>query len=312
MQSGFSNPMVNLNDIAQQNYGPRVPPYGPVSLHQPRISATSLVGNSYNYPMYENNLKNDHMLSGIPPSLPNLTAGNYGFCGASDTSVSSFSEFSVSSPHQLQTYTGDFSANVSSDGSIASSAVAKSKSRRRSKVLDPETPKLVETAKADDFPLSLSTKDDHASPLRVSSPSSTSDASRTVDSKDDRYLQRRLRNNMAAKRSRDNRKRREDTIALRASYLEKSNVVLQAQILALKKEICMLRGIPFDPNYRVSVSDSTIVSTSCEQLTPFFNPCVIPNVMPMSTLSCTPSVAGVNHYSPSGLFSGHPSSHLHK
>ncbi|OON13347.1 basic region leucine zipper [Opisthorchis viverrini] len=98
-------------------------------------------------------------------------------------------------------------------------------------------------------PLSLSTKD---CPVDVRGTSSNSSVEEPGTNRDDRYLQRRLRNNLAAKRSRDNRKRREDTIALRAAYLEKSNMFLQAQIFALKREICMLRGIPFDPNYRAS------------------------------------------------------------
>ncbi|CAH8590394.1 unnamed protein product [Dicrocoelium dendriticum] len=96
----------------------------------------------------------------------------------------------------------------------------------------------------------------------VPSPSSSSDASKTKDQKDQRYLQRRLRNNMAAKRSRDNRKRREDLIALRANYLEKSNIILHAQILALKKEICFLRKIPFDPGYRPIVTESDVISNN--------------------------------------------------
>lgn len=96
----------------------------------------------------------------------------------------------------------------------------------------------------------------------VPSPSSSSDASKMKDSKDQRYVQRRLRNNLAAKRSRDNRKRREDVTALRANYLEKSNVILHAQILALKKEICFLRKIPFDPGYRPIVTEANVTNSS--------------------------------------------------
>ncbi|TGZ55472.1 hypothetical protein CRM22_010387 [Opisthorchis felineus] len=116
-------------------------------------------------------------------------------------------------------------------------------------------------------PLSLSTKD---CPVDVRGTSSNSSAEEPGTNRDDRYLQRRLRNNLAAKRSRDNRKRREDTIALRAAYLEKSNMFLQAQIFALKREICMLRGIPFDPNYRVTIPE-ILFSGSGEQVCPSYD-----------------------------------------
>lgn len=50
------------------------------------------------------------------------------------------------------------------------------------------------------------------------------------DLKDDRYFERRRRNNYAAKKSRDARKAREDEIAIRASFLEKENNILRAQV----------------------------------------------------------------------------------
>lgn len=46
--------------------------------------------------------------------------------------------------------------------------------------------------------------------------------------KDGKYLERRKRNNVAAKKSRDARKQREDEIAIRASFLEKENSILKA------------------------------------------------------------------------------------
>ena len=45
--------------------------------------------------------------------------------------------------------------------------------------------------------------------------------------KDCKYFERRKRNNVAAKKSRDARKQREDEIAIRASYLEKENSILK-------------------------------------------------------------------------------------
>lgn len=54
-----------------------------------------------------------------------------------------------------------------------------------------------------------------------------------VDLKDEKYFERRRRNNVAAKKSRDVRKYREDEIATRAAFLEKENAILRAQMATL-------------------------------------------------------------------------------
>ena len=51
--------------------------------------------------------------------------------------------------------------------------------------------------------------------------------------KDTRYFERRKRNNLAAKKSRDQRKEREDTVASKADDLEKDNSVLRVQVSQL-------------------------------------------------------------------------------
>ena len=53
--------------------------------------------------------------------------------------------------------------------------------------------------------------------------------------KDGKYFERRKRNNVAAKKSRDARKQREDEIAIRASFLEKENSILKVSFI---KFIC--------------------------------------------------------------------------
>lgn len=50
------------------------------------------------------------------------------------------------------------------------------------------------------------------------------------DLKDDKYWARRRKNNMAAKRSRDARRVKENQIAMRANFLEKENAVLKAEL----------------------------------------------------------------------------------
>lgn len=63
------------------------------------------------------------------------------------------------------------------------------------------------------------------------------------DEKDEKYFERRNRNNMAAKRSRDSRKRREDQVSMRASFLQKENDILRAQLATLRQEANSLRQL---------------------------------------------------------------------
>ena len=63
------------------------------------------------------------------------------------------------------------------------------------------------------------------------------------DLKDNKYFERRKRNNLAAKKSRDARKSREDEIAIRASFLEKENAILRAQVATLREEANSLRQL---------------------------------------------------------------------
>lgn len=57
------------------------------------------------------------------------------------------------------------------------------------------------------------------------------------DNKDVKYWNRRKKNNVAAKRSREARRIKENQIALRASYLEQENVSLKAEIGDLRREL---------------------------------------------------------------------------
>lgn len=60
--------------------------------------------------------------------------------------------------------------------------------------------------------------------------------------KDDKYWQRRRKNNVAAKRSRDARRVKENHIALRASYLEKENDLLRKQLEESRGETRQLKS----------------------------------------------------------------------
>lgn len=59
--------------------------------------------------------------------------------------------------------------------------------------------------------------------------------------KDDKYWARRKKNNIAAKRSRDARRVKENQIAIRASYLEKENDFLKKQLDECKRETKLLK-----------------------------------------------------------------------
>ena len=63
------------------------------------------------------------------------------------------------------------------------------------------------------------------------------------DMKDDKYWERRKKNNIAAKRSRDARRVKENQIAIKASYLSKENDALKSEVSGLKKEVISLKKI---------------------------------------------------------------------
>ncbi|XP_075937775.1 HLF transcription factor, PAR bZIP family member b [Anarhichas minor] len=63
------------------------------------------------------------------------------------------------------------------------------------------------------------------------------------DLKDDKYWVRRRKNNVAAKRSRDARRLKENQIAIRASFLEKENSALRHEVAELRKELGRTKNV---------------------------------------------------------------------
>ncbi|KAM9773473.1 hepatic leukemia factor-like isoform X2 [Syngnathus typhle] len=63
------------------------------------------------------------------------------------------------------------------------------------------------------------------------------------DLKDHKYWARRRKNNMAAKRSRDARRLKENQIAIRAAFLEKENLALRQEVSELRKELGRTKNI---------------------------------------------------------------------
>ncbi|XP_046444167.1 transcription factor VBP-like [Daphnia pulex] len=112
-------------------------------------------------------------------------------------------------------------------------------------------------------------KSDHLNQSDATSPASPADPSHLVakalasattrrprsekkpipdDLKDGKYFERRRRNNLAAKRSRDMRKNREDQVTVRANFLEKENSVLRAQVATLRDEAFALKQMLLHKN----------------------------------------------------------------
>lgn len=60
---------------------------------------------------------------------------------------------------------------------------------------------------------------------------------------DDKYWARRRKNNVAAKRSRDARRLKENQIAIRASFLEKENAALRLEVADLRKELGRCKNV---------------------------------------------------------------------
>ncbi|XP_051273411.1 TEF transcription factor, PAR bZIP family member a isoform X1 [Dicentrarchus labrax] len=56
------------------------------------------------------------------------------------------------------------------------------------------------------------------------------------EQKDDKYWQRRSKNNVAAKRSRDARRLKENQITVRAAFLERENAALRTEVAELRKD----------------------------------------------------------------------------
>ncbi|XP_056325245.1 HLF transcription factor, PAR bZIP family member b isoform X2 [Danio aesculapii] len=63
------------------------------------------------------------------------------------------------------------------------------------------------------------------------------------DLKDEKYWARRRKNNVAAKRSRDARRLKENQIAIRAGFLEKENMALRQEVSDLRKELGRCKNI---------------------------------------------------------------------
>ncbi|KAJ8334379.1 hypothetical protein SKAU_G00400180 [Synaphobranchus kaupii] len=64
-----------------------------------------------------------------------------------------------------------------------------------------------------------------------------------AEQKDDKYWNRRYKNNEAAKRSRDARRLKENQISVRAAFLERENAALRQEVADMRKELGRCRNI---------------------------------------------------------------------
>lgn len=63
------------------------------------------------------------------------------------------------------------------------------------------------------------------------------------EQKDDKYWQRRQKNNVAAKRSREARRLKENQITVRAAFLEKENYALRLEVAELRKDLGCCKNV---------------------------------------------------------------------
>ncbi|KAM7382013.1 hypothetical protein PAMA_012740 [Pampus argenteus] len=63
------------------------------------------------------------------------------------------------------------------------------------------------------------------------------------EQKDDKYWQRRKKNNIAAKRSREARRLKENQITVRAAFLERENAALRTEVADLRKECTRYKNV---------------------------------------------------------------------
>ncbi|XP_061564030.1 TEF transcription factor, PAR bZIP family member a isoform X1 [Cololabis saira] len=63
------------------------------------------------------------------------------------------------------------------------------------------------------------------------------------EQKDEKYWHRRKKNNLAAKRSRDARRLKENQITVRAAFLERENVALRSEVAELRKDCGRFKSI---------------------------------------------------------------------
>ncbi|XP_018617499.1 TEF transcription factor, PAR bZIP family member a isoform X2 [Scleropages formosus] len=63
------------------------------------------------------------------------------------------------------------------------------------------------------------------------------------EQKDEKYWQRRKKNNMAAKRSRDARRLKENQITVRAAFLERENAALRQEVAELRKDFGRCKNV---------------------------------------------------------------------
>ncbi|KAG7275517.1 hypothetical protein CRUP_032560 [Coryphaenoides rupestris] len=64
-----------------------------------------------------------------------------------------------------------------------------------------------------------------------------------LDFGDEKYWQRRNKNNVAAKRSRDARRLKENQITVRAAFLERENAALRSEVAELRKECGRFKAV---------------------------------------------------------------------
>ncbi|XP_063252086.1 thyrotroph embryonic factor isoform X3 [Prinia subflava] len=86
------------------------------------------------------------------------------------------------------------------------------------------------------------------------------------EQKDEKYWTRRKKNNVAAKRSRDARRLKENQITIRAAFLEKENTALRTEVAELRKEVGRCKNIVSKYETRYGPLSVSTLQPDCSKL----------------------------------------------
>lgn len=192
----------------------------PVHRHEQPISAQNLCGNHHEQPIVNQNApqappatQRQPIMSQVPPTVMDLSHASTSSClhqSADPTGPNPRNTPSPVDPESIQVPVGfdPDPADLALSSVPGQEAFDPRKRRFSSEELKPQP--MIKKAR------------------KVYTPE---------DLKDDRYWARRRKNNMAAKRSRDARRLKENQIAVRAAFLEKENCALRQEVSTLRQDL---------------------------------------------------------------------------
>lgn len=183
-------------------------------------------GDGSNVPVTTNphqNMDSVPTLASLVPVSSTLVPGTSG--SSSYTSLGGASQANSAALLSLMSSSGNASASAASANIGSPLVLSKLPPSNISEMSNSPLGTASDTGSSSRSPAMTPNGGSNSAPKRARSNKNAS--SGNDNQKDCKYFERRKRNNVAAKKSRDARKQREDEIAIRASYLEKENSILK-------------------------------------------------------------------------------------